>query len=338
MKILFTADWHIKLWTDRETTAENIPLRLHEIFVAIIQMCDYALENGVELIVIAGDLNDKKNIVDVKAFVRLKKILEGYPTLQFMFLHGNHDSTARIDEDSSVELLTNDTNIRCHVLGTLVDGDITYVPYCKNMAELIHEAEPNKIFVSHFGLNEASLSNGHSIRSSITARMLAKFDVCFLGHYHLPQSIKNIHYVGNPIQMTKAESGEEKRFMVIDTETMEVESIPITGYRKYFELLIENIESAPDILAQAQDLQNQGHFVHVKKQVADAIELPADINVIDDFEEEYMIRGITAGMHLNEQMKKYMEIENIPEDEREEYLNIGLTSIAGEFDLEEENG
>lgn len=334
MKILFSADWHIKLWADKETTSENIPLRLHEIFAAIKQMCDYARQHSVELVVMAGDLNDKKNIIDVKAFVRLKKILEEYSDLQFMFLHGNHDSTARIDEDSSVELLSNDSNIRCHVVGTLVEDDITYVPYCKNMAELIHEAEPGKIFVSHFGLNEAILSNGHSIRSSITATMLSKFDMCFLGHYHLPQNIKNIYYVGNPVQMTRAESGEEKRFMVIDTETMEVESIPITGYRQYFELIIEDVGSANDIFEQAQQLQNEGHFVHIKKQIADAIEVPAELSVIDDYEEEYIIRGITAGMALNDQMNKYMEIEHIPEDEREEFLNIGLTGITGDVELE----
>ena len=75
-KYLISADWHIKLWADRETTVENIPLRLHEIFSAIRQMCDYAMANGVSTVIVAGDINDKKNIIDVKAFVRLKKILE----------------------------------------------------------------------------------------------------------------------------------------------------------------------------------------------------------------------------------------------------------------------
>lgn len=327
MRILVSADWHLKLWSDKEMAENNIPLRLHEIFNAIRQMCEYARDHKIDLFIVAGDINDLKNIIHAKAFILLKKILEEYEDLQFLFLHGNHDSTERIDKDSSIELLCNDRNIRCHVNAVLVEGDITFLPYSKNMVEQLRQLDRNKILIGHFGVNEAQLSNGTSIKSSIKLSDLTKFDKVILGHYHKPQELANVIYVGSPIQLRRDEAGEEKRFLVVDTDNLQIESVPITGYRKYYTLIIDDVETAMDVSTQAEELMALGNFVCIRKQIADSVVLPDNVQVIEDFEEDYQLRGITSAMGLGEQMKKYLEIENVPEEEHNEYTEVGEAAI-----------
>ena len=210
MKFIATSDWHMKLWPDSEVTVDNIPKRLDELLSAVTQICDYARANNIKLIVVAGDTNDKKHILDVKAFTRLKRVLESYPDLDFVFLHGNHDSTARIDYDSAVELLTNNQNISCVLSSPEVSEDIgaLYLPYSKEMSDHISESESVNILIGHFGVNEAQLSNGHSIKTSISARDLSKFKLVLLGHYHKPQQLDNIWYMGSLIQLRRDETGE----------------------------------------------------------------------------------------------------------------------------------
>ncbi len=330
-KFIITSDWHVKLWTDKETTSDNIPLRLHEIFSSITQLCEYARMNNIDHIIVAGDINDLKNVVHVKAFVRLKKILDLYSDINFTFTHGNHDATARIDTDSAIELLANNEHIRAHVIGPLIEDNIAYLPYSKSMADEIRDLDESiEILIGHFGVNEAQLSNGHSIKTAIRATDLSRFKLVLLGHYHKPQNFENIWYMGSLIQMRRDEANEEKRFLVVDSETFKVESVPITGYRKYHQFIIDDANTADAMISEAQTLKDAGDFVYIRKLIKEIIEVPHDMTIIDEYEPEFEVRGITSAMSLTAQMKKYMEIENIPPEEQEQYLAIGLKGINAE--------
>ncbi len=344
MKIIVTADWHVKMWNDRDAAkpedlhpelvevfgsefGNTLPKRLVEIYETIRQMCSYARANNIPRIVVAGDINDTKNVVNVIAFVMLKRLLESYPDIDFLMVHGNHDSTARIDKTSAIELLQNETNIRCVITEPHIEEHIVCVPFGRTMPEIINDLEPRNLLISHFGLNEASLSNGLSIRSSIGLRDVRKFGMTILGHYHKPQELDNVWYCGSPIQMRRDESGEVKRFLVVDTETLEVESIPTEGYRRYHELVIDSKDNYKQVIKQYEELTARGDFTHVRKTCPDKVQLPEDLVVLDDFEEEYQLRGITSGMNLADQMKKWLEIQEVPTEEWDEYMHVGLTAI-----------
>ena len=53
-----------------------------------------------------------------------------------------------------------------------------------------------------------------------------------------------------------------------------------------------------------------------------------EVAVVDEYEEEYEIRGITTAMTIPQQMKKYLEIMRVPEEQWSEYMRIGLETIG----------
>ena len=119
-------------------------------------------------------------------------------------------------------------------------SDVMFIPYSYDMVDTVKNNSA-RILISHFGLNEGILNSGISIVADISlADLVGKYDLVILGHYHKPQEIIRddikLYYVGSPIQLDWGEKGDEKRFLVVDTDTLDVKSIPTTAYRKYIEI------------------------------------------------------------------------------------------------------
>ena len=334
MKYVVTADIHLKNWSDKEFDEDGNPIKLIEILNAFKSICDYAKKNKIKHVIVAGDVNDTKEVASVNAFVQFKKILEDYADLNFYILHGNHDAVTKENNKSAIQLLDGPENV-ITILETRTDllKDIIFVPYSENMVEDISEAEPCKVMIGHLGLSEGQLSSGISLQTPIQLNHLKKFGVVLLGHYHKPQHLKNTYYCGSLIPLRRDEMHDEKRFLVLDTETLDIKSIPITCYRKYVEFIITNESDNKELLQQIQKAKENGDHIIIKKDVKvmppDFFDL-TDIHVIDTYEEEYQIRGIRSSMEFADQLTKYMEIEEIPESDMERYLHTVVKALDAE--------
>ena len=339
MKFIFTADWHVKLYSDRMTTNFGLPLKLHEIYSVIHDMCDYAKEHGIKYMIIGGDTNDLKSIIHTTSFVLLKRILLSYKDdIKFIFVDGNHDKASKIskqgeiESETAIELLQVDGVIDIVTKPTVI-GNITMIPYSNNLVDNIKNCDPNKILISHFGVDEATLSNGLSIKANVKLKDLKKFELVLLGHYHKPQQIDNLYYVGNPIQVKKDEKNEEKRFLVVDSNTLEVESILTKGYRKFFEFTIKEKSDMQLVKEQALELKRDGNYVTIINEMQEKIKTDNDQNIviINNYNEQNQIRGITTAMAIEDQMKKYLEIKGIPVEQYTEYITLGTKILQEEI-------
>jgi len=325
-KIAIFADLHLKRWNDNLIEDNGIPRRLYEILSVSKDIFDYCVEKTISDVAILGDINDLKNVVHSDAFVLFKQLLEQYPQLTFHILHGNHDSSACSDEvRSAIQLLEGPKNVRTYTKMTKVD-DITFIPHSDHILDDIRSAAPSNIMCGHFGLSDATLSSGISLKTSISSKDLNKFDLVFLGHFHLPQSVRNntVHYVGSPIQLRRDEAGEEKRFIVLDTQKMTFESIPTTGYRKYYTLEINKQSDVNNAIEESKKLKNDGHYVYILNNLKEALieNVPDDVNIIDVFTEDVMSRGINSTMTIEQQQQRFLEIMGILDDNKEEYMQV----------------
>jgi len=121
------------------------------------------------------------------------------------------------------------------------------------------------------------------------------------------------------------EKNDDKRFLVVDTDTMEVESIPTTGYKKHIELDISD-SNKQETLEAAKEAQEQGHYVKIVKR--ENVDLgDTDFMVVDKTEKDITNRGITSSMSQSDKFRRFLEIKEIPEDDQERYLNKALELV-----------
>ena len=332
MKFLFTADIHLSKYSqDKIEDSSNLPERLHSIKNALTEMAVHCIDNNIENFVIGGDLLHGKSIIYALAQDLMLDFLKEYnDRLKFYIIDGNHDISGKNEEVvsalKSLESIPNVEWIKFDKILRLHDEDILFIPYSYNLPEIIkrHEA---KILISHFGLSEGMLSSGMSIVSDVSIKDLEnRYELVLLGHYHKPQEIIrdniSLYYVGSPIQLDWGEKNEEKRFLIIDTESMDVQSIPITSYKKHLEIEVTS-DNVNEVLKIAQDARDSGdHVKIIMTETADITEIKKEFNVVDKTEKDITDRGVTSSMSQIDKFQKYLDIKEIPEDQQENYINM----------------
>lgn len=329
MKKIFTADLHIQDYDkDTKTMEDGSSLKLNELLNSFSQLCDYAISNNIKDIYIGGDVNNDKHLIHSRSFAKFKKLLNKYNNLNFIVYLGNHDINHSSSEDFAIDLLESE-NVEI-IKNTTIKNNITIIPFSDNLLEEIKDSKPNDFLLSHFPLAEAATDNGMSINSKFRKRDLKKFKVVLIGDYHTHQNVDNIWYPGSLIPITRSET-EDKGFIVFDDETLNVEFVKVDGYRKYKDIVINNKTNIDEVKNLIKEYRDKDYFVTIRKHISEIpVQLKeevADCCLVDNYEKEYKFRGITSSMNIEDQMKKYMEIENIKSDNFDEYLKIGTEII-----------
>jgi len=329
MKFAYIADIHLSRYAqDKIEYASNLPERLHSIKLALHEVVDYSISHDISTIIIGGDILHGKSIIYAIAQDLIIEYLTHYGKfINFYVIDGNHDLSGKgqtvvsalksINSIPGVNWIPHNTTYR------MDDEDILFVPYSYNVPQVVKENKA-KILVSHFGLSEGVLNSGMSIISDISVADLVKnYKLVLLGHYHKPQEIIKegfaLYYVGSLIQLDWGEKGEEKRFLIVDSDTLDVESIPLTQYKKHIEIHVRS-DNTNDALKSAQEAKENGH--HVKVILDDRVDttpFKGKFNIIDKTETDITDRGITSTMSQQDRIKRYLEIKEIPDNFKIEY-------------------
>jgi DNA repair exonuclease SbcCD nuclease subunit len=336
MKFLITADIHLSRYgQDKVEDTTNLPERLHSIKNVLYDMGEYCFQNKITDMVIAGDLLHGKSIIYAIAQDVMIDFFSEFKNLNFFVLDGNHDLSGKsenaISALKSIRHIPNVTWISKHPVYH-IDEPIVFIPYSANIRENVKDSSA-KILISHFGLNEGMLNSGISIVSDIKLKdLVGKYELVLLGHYHKPQEISNdnirLFYTGSPIQLDWGEKNDEKRFLVVDTKTLEVKSVKTTGYKKHIELELTN-KNKSQVLKLAQEEIDNGNYVKiVKKEVVDIKDLDK-FNVVDKSDRDITNRGITSSMAKEEKLKRFLEIKEISPEEIDDYLKYGIEILNG---------
>lgn len=336
MKFAFTADIHLSRYgQDKLEDESNLPERLHSIKSALYEIADYCVANDIRVVVIGGDLLHGKSVIYAIAQEIMIEYFEKYQDLIiFYVIDGNHDLSGKGEAVvSALRPLGNIPNVRwIRFDQTKMDADgIFFVPYSYNLPSII-KSNKARILISHFGLSEGMLNSGMSIISDLSLKHLrGNYELVLLGHYHKPQEIIesgfSLYYVGSPIQLDWGEKNDEKRFLVVDSDTMDVQSIPIQNYKKHIEVELtpESFDQAIEIARKAKE--SGDHVKVIMKEVVDLTSLKGEFNVIDKTEQDVTDRGITSSMSLEDKLKKYLEIREIAMEKQVAYITAAQRSI-----------
>lgn len=140
MKIIHCADLHLDSRMSTHLTREKARERQAELLHTFEKMMDYAAENKVDAVLIAGDLYDTKKISAAARNTVREAILRN-PGITFYYLKGNHDAESFLDalEELPPNLKLFDKSWRSYP----VDGEgrvvITGVELCRENAAYIYD-------------------------------------------------------------------------------------------------------------------------------------------------------------------------------------------------------
>lgn len=295
-------------------------------------------------IIICGDIFHEKRYVYDLALKLFIDILANCK-LDTYIISGNHDTTSRGNHNYSllswIKSLPHMDHI--HLIepnNYEVIDNIALVSWSKNMKQVLGEfIEDNDMFkinilVSHFGVDDALVSSGIYIKSDLKFSDIAKaFKLILLGHYHKPQEIKKknstLYYVGSVIQESWGESGEQKRYLIVDNETLEVTSHVITGYRKYVTIETDDIDECKKLLKEV----SEDDYIRVKTNTNDINSLCMEQGIPCVYTKPEIDLDSTQIQTIDEKLndiyKGYLNKMEIEEEKHPEYLKILNKIIEG---------
>jgi DNA repair exonuclease SbcCD nuclease subunit len=256
------------------------------------------------------------------------QFFEDHSETKFYVIDGNHDLSSKgADAISALRALKNVPNVHWVTKKPEKVDNILFVPYSVDLVQQIKEGSAD-ILISHFGLSEGILNSGISIVSKLgMVDLRGKYKLVLLGHYHKPQEIIeddiSMYYVGSPIQLDWGEKGDNKRFLIVDSETLGVAEVPTTGYRHFIEVEL-TAENKNEAAKKAKEAHENGHYVKIVQREKVDVKGFEDFNIVDKTQSDATNRGITSSMTQREKLQRYLEVKEIPEDEHEEYLDVGI--------------
>ena len=101
MKIIHTADLHIDSKMQSNLSKEKATERKKEILLTFEKMVEYAKDNNVEVIIIAGDMFDSAKVT-IKSRDRIFNIIKENKDIDFIYLSGNHDEDSFLSDIQNV--------------------------------------------------------------------------------------------------------------------------------------------------------------------------------------------------------------------------------------------
>jgi exonuclease SbcD len=253
MRAIVTGDLHLGLNTDSYYVKGQGNSRLAEQRETLMYIIDYAIEEKIDTIIVAGDIFDNSNPNAIYEFgfnsvlARAKRYNK-----RFILLQGNHDwnrnGYGALGPIKALFSCEGDDRFIKIIDEPVIFENILWMPhcsiakaqdYCDFVTSLALASKP-KYLIGHFhavgakvGFERTLLSNGElSIKSYPESVKLA-----ILGHIHKPQEFEvagvSTVYVGSTQKNDISENDEHKRFLDIDFYTGEYKSMPITTCKDY---------------------------------------------------------------------------------------------------------
>lgn len=259
MKVVITGDVHAHNYRNFDQDGRRLgnTIRLLE------ELWDKAAElNGI--LAIVGDIFNNMQTVSTQAMVSLtelftRKSAEHKDTL-VLLISGNHDmATKNLPNNpaiSSVHALADlADNINCIDLGDYLDPSgfvIAGVPYYPNpddFSAMLSHVTNNlpRDAEKRYLLMHQTVGFMDLVPDDIDPEdpLFDSYDAVFNGHIHKGSQVTQKFYnVGSPIHRDAGDIGQDKSYLILDTDTNEVERVYTTGYPVFRQ--IEEGEEIPE--------------------------------------------------------------------------------------------
>lgn len=213
MKVLFTADLHIKLGQ------KNVPVDWARNRYSMLQEQLGALQDDVDMIILGGDIFDKlPNMDELDIYFKLISIFKK-PTV---VIDGNHEATKKHKTFfTQLKFVSQNINPLVEVIDDYYStADIDFIPYCK-LKEFEKDQSyfdnPNKVLVTHVRGEIPP-----HVKPEVDLSLFDPWKVVLAGDLHsYENSQRNILYPGSPVTTSFHRNTVETGVIVLDIDTLE---------------------------------------------------------------------------------------------------------------------
>jgi len=205
-------------------------------------------EEGITNVFILGDTFDRRKYMNFYSLQRAKSMFFDKlhaKNIQVTMLVGNHDTYFKnTNEVNSVKLLLKEydnINVIENPKTIQIDGhSICMIPWIcsENQYDCLSEIENTdaKICMGHFEIAGFAMYKGDVCLDGLSKDIFSGFKHTFSGHYHHKSSSDNIHYLGNPYELTWQDYDDTRGFHIFNLENGDLEFVknPNTIFIKYY--------------------------------------------------------------------------------------------------------
>ena len=358
MKIIHCSDLHLDSKMETNLNKEKARERKNEILITFEKMVNYAKDNDVKIIIIAGDLFDKKNIT-VKAKKTVRNSIISNPEIDFIYLKGNHDEAGFIDEDEELpqNLKTfNSYNWTTYEYENITISGIEFgnIENYEIYNSLILEKNKTNIVVLHGQESETDIKDKADV-INLKALKNKNIDYLALGHIHTYKQEKldnrGIYCYSGCLEGRGFDECGEKGFVLLEFENNKIKTkfIPFAS-RTLYEVNVDltgtydNNEIEKRIIEKIKDIPKTSL---VKLVLGGEIEIgeQRDIEYLTKkFESNFYYLKIIDKPHIKIDYMKYqndislkgefirtvIEQKDLTEEEKSKILSTGIRALSGE--------
>lgn len=227
MKVIVITDTHLGARNNNLAFIEFQMSRWEELF-------RYAKKKGITTFIHAGDFFENRQTIGVHVLAAAEKFNQMVRDndIDFHLLVGNHDVAYKNDNRvNSPEYLLDSVNVYWKEPVTMDLGQkIDLIPWINNenlerTLEFIKNSD-SKACIGHFEISGAPFHRGGAVcEHGLDASSFSRYDRVLSGHFHTRSKIGKVEYIGAGFEYTWADWNDPRGFVVLDTDTLDVEYI-----------------------------------------------------------------------------------------------------------------
>lgn len=242
MKLLCYGDLQATDGDELCFTRPNTTLQHYRVEKFFEDVAKIYADNHCDGVVDLGDTTDDRSSIPLPTLEVLGSGIAKLPEGKHWKLTGNHEQYLRDATVNNRRLFDHRFHVidGCEIVESQAGYAIYFASFPADHAALTEwiaregrKYRGPKILFGHFQVEGAYYQAGTAL-TGVPQSVLQSFSLVLLGHIHLPQAVTNkIHYVGSPFQQDWGETGQNKRVAIVNTKTMTVQWVPLTGYPEY---------------------------------------------------------------------------------------------------------
>lgn len=352
MKIIHCADLHLDSKMTSNLSKEQAKERKMEILRTYSRMIEYAKNNDVKAIIIAGDLFDTRN-VSATARNLVKDSITSNPDIDFYYLKGNHDSDnfiSKLDEiPENLKLFSNQWTSYSYGNITITGLEIDKSNQASMYNSLVLDNDNYNVVTLHGQLGD-EISTGDLKNKGI--------DYLALGHVHEYQSgqldNRGMYCYSGCLEGRGFDECGQKGFVVLDIDDEKLTAgfsfVPF-AYRSLYTLYVDvtGAMTTQDVAVKMEKAISDSEYSSrsmVKFVLVGEVDVDCEINtdfLKDMFEEYFYYEKVYDETRL---LINYSEYEkdaslkgefirmvlgsDMTEEQKSEVIRCGISALSGE--------